>query len=142
MTTSSTLELLASVPLFAKLPKKTIERFGRIVAEREFPAGTDIVKEGDASAAFFMITDGAVDVFRGPHHTPLATLKSGAFFGEMALLDGHRRSATVRATAPTKCLVMTRWDFLAEVRQNPEIALELLESLSLTIRELEKRLPD
>lgn len=139
---ATTLELLASVPLFAKLPKKTIERFGRIVAEREFPAGTDIVTEGDASAAFFLITDGAVEVFRGPNRTPLATLKSGGFFGDMALLDGLPRSATVRATAPTKCLVMTRWDFLTEVRLNPEIALELLEVLSIRIRDLEKRLPD
>lgn len=131
-------ELLASVPLFSKLNKKTLDRLDRIVVQREFPAGKDIVTEGDTGAGFFLIESGEVEVIHGS--TVLATLGKGGSFGEMAMLDGRPRVASVRATQPTTCLVMTRWDFLAEVRSNPDIAVELLEQLSLIIRDLEKRL--
>lgn len=130
-------ELLASVPLFAKLNRKTLDRLDRILVEREFPAGKDIVTEGDVGAGFFLIKDGSVDIMRGD--TKLDTLKKGDFFGDMALLDGHPRSASVRANETTDCLVMTRWDFMAEVRTNPDIAIELLEHLSMIIRDLQQR---
>lgn len=134
-------QLLASVPLFADLPKKTLNRLGRIMTERQFPAGTDIVNAGEVGAGFFLITDGTVDVFSkdGQH---LSTAKKGDYFGDMALLDGHPRSATVRATATTTCLVMSRWDFMAEVRQNPDIALELLAEMSQRVRAAERRPAD
>jgi CRP/FNR family transcriptional regulator, cyclic AMP receptor protein len=130
-------ELLASVPLFAKLNRKTLDRLDRILVEREFPAGKDIVTEGDVGAGFFLIKEGSVDIMRGD--TKLDTSKKGDFFGDMALLDGHPRSASVRANETTTCLVMTRWDFMAEVRSNPDIAIELLEHLSMIIRELQHR---
>jgi CRP/FNR family transcriptional regulator, cyclic AMP receptor protein len=134
-------QLLASVPLFADLPKKTLERLDRIMTERTFPAGTDIVNAGEVGAGFFLITNGAVEVVskEGQH---LSNAKKGDYFGDMALLDGHPRSATVRATEPTTCLVMSRWDFMAEVRQNPDIALELLAEMSQRVRAAEARLAD
>ena len=134
--------VLASVPLFADLPKETLDRLQRIAVEREYPAGAEIVSEGEVGAGFFLITKGAVEVSRGQGQTHLATRKRGDYFGEMALLDGRPRSASVRATEPTTCLVLTRWDFMAEVRQNPEIALELLEAMSRRVRDLEERLAD
>lgn len=132
-------ELLATVPLFAKLNAKTLDRLDRILVERKFEPGAAIVTEGDAAAGFFLIKDGAVDVTRG-EGVKLAQLGRGQYFGDMALLDGHPRSATVTATSTTTCLVMTRWDFLAEVRSNPDIAIELMEHLSLKVRELEERI--
>ena len=133
-------ELLRCVPLFATLPKKTIERLDRIMVERRFPAGADIVKEGEGGIGFFLIVEGAVEVVRGQGATPLARFKKGDYFGEMALLDGHPRSATVRALEPTRCLVLPRWDFLAELRTNADAAIELLEVMSMRVRELEERL--
>jgi len=106
-------ELLASVPLFAKLNRKTLDRLDRIMVQREFPAGKDIVTEGDTGAGFFLIENGKVEVIHGS--TLLATLGKGDYFGEMAMLDGRPRVASVRAVETTTCLVMTRWDFLAEV---------------------------
>src|SRR3712207_5105001 len=100
--------LLASVPLFAELPKETLDRLQRIAVEREFPAGAEIVSEGEVGAGFFLITKGAFEVSRGQGQTHLATRKQGDYFGGMALLDGRPRSATVRASEPTTCLVMTR----------------------------------
>lgn len=134
-------QLLASVPLFADLPKKTLDRLGRIMTERTFPAGTDIVNEGELGAGFFLITDGAVEVV-GKDGQHLSNQKKGDYFGDMALLDGRPRSATVRTTEPTTCLVMSRWDFMAEVRQNPDIALELLAEMSQRVRAAEARLAD
>jgi CRP-like cAMP-binding protein len=61
-------------------------------------------------------------------------LGPGEFFGEMALLDGRPRSASVTATEETQCLVLHRWDFLRELRKNPEIGIAMLSVLSGRIR--------
>ncbi len=134
-------ELLASVPLFAKMNRKSLDRLDRIIVQREFSAGTEIVREGDTGAGFFIIQEGTAEIVRSGG-VLIATISVGDFFGDMALLDGHPRVATVRAKDNVTCLVMTRWDFLAEVRGNPDIAQELLEQLSLRIRELERRLSE
>lgn len=131
---------LSQVPLFRDVPKKSLERLARIVRERNFKVGDDIVKEGEEGVGFFMITEGAVDVVAGQPEVKLGALKAGDQFGEMALLDNMRRSATVRATAATKCLALSRWDFAAEVRANPDLAMELLAYLSKRVRELDNRL--
>ena len=67
-------------------------------------------------------------------------LTEGDFFGEMALLDGFPRSASVRAVSECECLVLVRWDFLALVRTNPEVASAILPVLSRRLRECEDRL--
>jgi CRP-like cAMP-binding protein len=66
--------------------------------------------------------------------TVLATLTPGDFFGEMSLLDDYPRSASIRATEPAQCLVMTRWDFLAEVNKQPDMAVHLLRTLANRLR--------
>jgi len=98
------------------------------------------VTEGEGGVGFFLIADGRAEVVHGHDGPPVRTLKRGDFFGEMALLDGGRRSATVRAADTTKCLVLTRWHFVAEVRQNADLAVELLEVMSQRVRDLESRL--
>lgn len=130
--------LLTSVPLFAKLPKKTIDRLDRLMVEREFPAGAEMVSEGEAGVSFFLIKSGKAEVIHGQQN--LRTLGPGEYFGEMTLLDGRRRSATVRAVEPTDCLILTRWDFTSEVRSNPDLALELLEGISVRLRDVEEQL--
>lgn len=133
-------EELARVPLFKELNRKALERVARIARTRNFKAGEDIVKEGDEGVGFFLITKGRVDVTRGD--TKLNTLGEGEFFGEMALLDNYRRAATVRAVEDTECVAMSRWDFTAELRANPDIAMELLTLMSRRLREVEARLQD
>lgn len=129
---------LARVPLFRELNQKALERVAKIARSRSFKAGEDIVKEGDEGVGFFLITKGAVDVLRGTQK--IAHLGEGEFFGEMALLDNYRRSATVRATADTDCIAMSRWDFTAELRANPDIAMEMLTLMSRRLRELEAKI--
>ena len=135
---SATLDLLASVPLFRNLPRKTLQRLERIAVTRTYKAGEDIVKEGDQGAGFFLITSGKVEVLKGGSR--LNTLGAGEFFGEMALLDNQPRVATVRALEDTACLAMSRWDFVAELRANPDIAIEMLEAVSARLRQLEERI--
>ena len=133
-------ELIGSVPLFAKLPEKTIARIDQLVVEREFPAGSEIVIEGEGGVGFFVIADGRSEVINRAGEAPVRTLKRGDYFGELALLDGGPRTVTVRAADTVRCLVLTRWHFLAEVRTNSDLAVELLEALSARIRDLEARL--
>ncbi|HXF52365.1 MAG TPA: cyclic nucleotide-binding domain-containing protein [Dehalococcoidia bacterium] len=135
---SATLDLLARVPLFKSLPRKTLQRLERIAVAREYKAGEDIVREGDRGAGFFLITQGKVEVLKGG--SQLNTLGAGEFFGEMALLDNHPRVATVRALEDTSCLALSRWDFVAELRANPDLAIEMLEAVSARLRQLEERI--
>jgi len=112
-----------------------LARLEAAAVQREFPAGAEILKEGEAGVGFYLIDEGAAEITRAGSDRVLRTLKPGDYFGEMALFDGHRRSATVRAAEATRLRVLSRWDFMAEVRSNPELAIHLLETLSRYVRE-------
>jgi len=129
---------LSKVWIFAKLEADDLERIGKSVVARTFPAGAEIVKEGEQAVAFYVIVKGKVEVLKGDQS--LTTFGAGDSFGEMALLDGFPRVANVQAVEDTECLVMTRWDFTAELKSNPSIALTMLPVMSKRIRELEERL--
>ena len=136
-------EALAAVPLFSQLTRKDLGRIGRAVVERKYKAGETIVKEGEQAVAFFMITKGKIEVITGAgtkKSVLVATMGHGEFFGEMSLLDGVPRNATVKASTDTECLVLSRWDFVAELRTNPHIAVAMLPILSKRLREATDRL--
>ena len=135
---SATLDALARVPLFKDLPQKSLERLEKFARSRHFEAGDTVFSEAEEGVGFFLITKGKVEATRGG--TLLNNLSAGEFFGEMALIDGHRRSATVKAVEPTDCLALMRSDFLAELRNNSDLALEMLQVLSQRIRELDEKL--
>jgi CRP-like cAMP-binding protein len=135
-----TLEALAQVPMFSQLPRRALERLERITRQRSFKTGETIVKEGDEGVGFFMITSGKVDVTRAGK--ALNSLGAGDFFGEMALLDNHRRSATVTALEDTECLAMLRSDFIAELQSNADLAIDMLQILSRRVRDLDERLAE
>ena len=133
---------LASVPLFAGLPRKTLERLSAGLVERHYPAGAEIVTEDRGGVAFFVIADGEADVWQGRGIAPGRTLRRGDSFGEIALIDGGARTATVRATIPSTCLAMTSWDFMAEVNGNIDLAVHLLKAMTARVRDLEARLAE
>ncbi len=128
-------EQLAKVWIFSKLERSDVSRIAKAVVQRTYAKGEEIVKEGEQAVAFYVINSGKVDVTKG--EKTLATMGPGESFGEMALLDGFPRSANITAVEDTECLVMTRWDFTAELRTNPSIALAMLPVMSKRIRELE-----
>ncbi|MEX2227494.1 MAG: cyclic nucleotide-binding domain-containing protein [Dehalococcoidia bacterium] len=136
-------DALGKVPLFETLSRKDLARLGRAVVERKYKKGETIVKEGEQAVAFFMISKGRVAVSRAgksKNGKALAEFGAGNVFGEMALLDGLPRDATVKAIDDTECLVLSRWDFVAELRTNPHIAVAMLPILSRRLRQANAKL--
>jgi CRP/FNR family transcriptional regulator len=126
---------LKNVWIFSQLEKSDLDRMAKVVVPRTYSAGDNIVEEGGQAVAFYVIIKGKVEIKK--RGESLATLGAGDSFGEMSLLDGLPRATTVAAQEDTECLVMTRWDFNAELQTNPTIALAMLPILSKRIRKLE-----
>lgn len=138
-------ELLKNVPIFSELRRRDLDRLGKLMVPRTVRAGEVIIKEGDQAAGFFVINSGKVEVVQGAdgaNPTHLGNLGPGDFFGEMALFEGFPRNATVRAVDDTECLAMTRWDFTAEMKNHPEIAVGMLPVLVRRLRDIEARLTE
>jgi CRP-like cAMP-binding protein len=138
-------EMLRNVPMFSELGKRDLERLAKLMVPRSVKAGETIIKENDQAAGFFVIQSGRVEAIQGadsdnPQH--LANFGPGDFFGEMALFEGFPRSATVRAVEDSECLAMTRWDFMAEMKNHPEIAVGMLPVLVRRLREADARLKE
>ncbi len=136
---------LAKVPLFSELGRKDLRQLAQSVVERRFMAGETIVEEGERAVAFFVVLAGNAEVIRGvgsAHPHPLTQIGPGGFFGEMGLVDGEPRAAAVRALDDCVCLVLSRWDFVGELRTNPQMAVAMLPVLTRRIRELDKRLDE
>ena len=136
-------EALARVPIFSVLERGSLDALARAATVRRFTPGDLLVKEGDEAVAFFVVCEGQLEVVKGlgqKGERVVGTLNPGDFFGEMALLDGFPRGAGVRAATDCECLVLTRWDFLAEVRGNIQVALAILPVLSRRLRECENQL--
>ena len=100
---------LRGVPLFDELSPHDLERVAHWADEIDVPAGTHLLDEGRFPHEFFVILDGTVDVVHGGQN--LATLGRGDFLGEIAILEGLRRTATVVAATPVNAAVMHERDF-------------------------------
>jgi len=136
-------DTLAKVPLFSELGRRDLRQLAQTAVERHYKAGQTIVEQGETAVAFFVLIDGKAEVVRGlgsEHPHRLNEVDPGGFFGEMGLLDGKPRAASVRALEDCVCLVLSRWDFVGELRSNPHMAVAMLPVLSRRIRELDERL--
>jgi CRP-like cAMP-binding protein len=132
-------DTLARVELFADLDKDALERIAKSCVVREFKAGDVIVRENEVGVAFYIIDQGRVEVVKNlgaSGEQVLAEMGADQFFGEMALFDNHVRSASIRAKEDTRCLVLTKWDFNAELTQNSDLAVAMLAALARRIRQL------
>jgi CRP-like cAMP-binding protein len=129
------LERLRSVELFKDLTESELQRIARAGKEVEFERGRTITAEGESGVGFHLILDGAADVV--VHGRTVKSIGPGEYFGEMSLLDGKPRSATVTVTAPMRTFALASWDFLPVLESTPSIARKLLVELSRRIRELQ-----
>jgi CRP-like cAMP-binding protein len=132
-------DTLASIELFADIDKEDLRRLANATVVRNFNKGDVIVREREAGVAFYIIAKGSVEVVKGlgtPNEQVIDTIKAGSFFGEMALFDNQVRSASIRAAEPTECLILTKWDFNAEMEQNGRIATAMLAVLARRIRHM------
>ena len=131
-------DTLRGVELFAELPEEDLRRLAKLVVQRQYRAGHVIVRENESAVAFYVVATGHVEAVRGlgtGHEQVLATFGPEDFFGEMALFDNQVRSTSVRAREDTECLVLTSWDFRAELQAgNCRIAIALLSVLARRIR--------
>lgn len=129
------LDLLHSVPLFAGLDRRHLERLGMLTEEVDVPAGKVLIRQGENGDDLMLIVSGEVGVERDGAR--LNQLGPGDFFGEIALLAGGPRTATVTAEAPTRLLVINHRDFHAVMEEFPEVAVEVLLTLARRVRSLE-----
>jgi CRP/FNR family transcriptional regulator, cyclic AMP receptor protein len=137
------LDLLRKIPVLAQLDEGELTRLLPLTTPRSFGANEPVIWVGDAGDELFMITAGRVVVTcpdeNGREQT-LATLQPGDFFGEVALLDGGPRTASVRTVDPSEMLVLKREDFHAFLRQNPGAAIDVLTTIGKRHRETIERL--
>jgi CRP-like cAMP-binding protein len=129
-------DVLGKVPLFAGVPARQVRKIARLGTVARFDANEPIVSAGEAADAFYVVLNGRAKVRRGRGRAT-ADLGPGAYFGEMALLDGARRSATVVAETETVCLLLDRKPFTRILRDEPAVVLALLRTLARRVRELE-----
>ena len=118
---------LKDVPFFSSLSKRELTTVAQQMEEIDIPEGKQLVREGDFGHEFFLIVDGTAEVVRGGAR--IAERGPGEFFGEMALLDEERRTATVTAKSPMRVLVMTRQNFRALDGTAPEVHATVAEAI-------------
>jgi CRP/FNR family transcriptional regulator, cyclic AMP receptor protein len=127
-------EALARAPLFSELSKQELKQLARASEDMEMSAGTTLCREGDLGREFFVIVEGEVEVTRSGR--VLATRGPGEFFGEIALLEKIRRTATVTATTPVRFFVLTNQSFQSLIDRNPGVERKVLRALAKRVVEL------
>lgn len=127
---------LANVPIFSGCSKHELQLIARAAKEVNHKDGTVIAREGERGIGLFLILEGECSVTIGGRSK--AKLGSGDFFGEVALLDGGPRTATVTATTPVKLVGITGWVFRGLLMEHPTIALKTLEGVAGRLRAVSK----
>jgi CRP-like cAMP-binding protein len=124
---------LMRAPLFSELPKRHLRTIARVTGVSEFRPGTTVVKIGAPGRAFYVILKGEAKVVSKAGRT-VRRLKAGDFFGEISLLDGGPRSATVIAETPLWCLSLAGQDFRDIMAREPTLAIAIVRELAARLR--------
>ena len=129
---------LKSFPLLSRLSDEELAYLAEVMEERSFPAGAEILKEGETGDEMYLLLRGSVDVLKttpyGDRYVTASLVDSyHCSFGEMALIDRGQRSATVRAKTECRTLVLSYKAFHRFCREHPTVGLELLMSISATL---------
>ena len=127
--------VLVSVPLFAGLTKRQLRRVAELARISEFEKGEVVLQAGEKGDAVYVILSGQARVIGRPR---ARLLRGGDYFGEMALIDGRPRSATITAAADLQTMRLPRAAFLKVVRQDPGIAIAMMAEMAARIRRLER----
>jgi CRP-like cAMP-binding protein len=137
------IDFLRTVPIFADLQDSELKRVAKVGIRQRYKKGNIIVLEQEAGAALFIIVSGKVKVVRmdeDGREVILSIFGPGEFFGEMSLLDGLARSASVVATAKSELFMIHRRDFLALLHQYPQVAISLLAELTMRLRKADTQI--
>jgi CRP-like cAMP-binding protein len=142
-TSQETTELLRRVPVFADLEDDALRRVADVAVPRRFAAGEVVFREGDASNTCYVVRSGrarAVHEHADGRSITLANFGPGDIFGELAMFDDERRSATVETIEETEAIAILGGDMRRLLSEHPEIAAELLSALGRRLRESNERL--
>ena len=128
----ASIDMLKRVPLFSGLDNRELEQIAGSMRERQVAAGDVVLEQGSGGAGFFVVDEGQADVTVDGNH--VRTIGPGDYFGEIALLTGSDRTATVTAVTDMRCYGMTSWDFKPLVESNSGIAWKLLTAMAQKLR--------
>ena len=129
---SAVIDHMRKVPLFRGMSTSALETVADRASETRFADGDTVTREGEPGETFYIITDGRLRVSK--HGTFVRDLGPGDFLGEIALVDGGPRTATVTADGPVEALVIRRADFLEMVEWDKAVRLGILTALTERIR--------
>ena len=131
------LERLRKVPLFSCLSTEAIEQLCSLVVVREYHAPHRLFQTGDKGDAMYLIEQGSVRISvtdADGHEVTLSELHEGEFFGELALIDGHERSAGATVLEDTRLAILQREDFISFVMSNDQAMLGMLKEMARRLR--------
>jgi CRP-like cAMP-binding protein len=145
MTASSedTIALLSRVPVFSTLSREDLAHVAQVAMPRQFEAGAVVFREGDEGSTCYIVRSGRARAIRehpDGRSITLAHFDPGDIFGEMAMLDGERRSATVEATEDTETMAVLSADMHRLLREHPDISVKLVAALGQRLRDTNERL--
>lgn len=130
---------LHTVPMFRGLDDRQLQRLAKRFTERSYATGEAIVSQGTLGIGLFIIESGKVDAVRmlpDGSKVTLNQLGTTEFFGELSLLDEAPRTASVIATEPTVCLILTRLDFMSALHEDADIPVVMLKELAKRLRHM------
>ena len=129
------IQVLENVPIFEHLTKKELSEVVRLTHERTFKKDEHVFKKLAPAEGMYVILDGGVLITDSDSETVFATLESGDFFGELALLDEEPRSASAISTMPSRLIGFFRSDLLTLIKRYPELGNKILLNLSRVLGE-------
>jgi CRP-like cAMP-binding protein len=127
-------DMLAEIPLFADLSRRHLGKVAAVASTKRYAPRAPLVRAGTPAYAFYVVIDGSVRVELPGRPVVLGT---GDFFGEMALIDGEVRSATVSAVDDVFAMLISRAKFLKLLEAEPKIALAIMATLTRRLRGLQ-----
>jgi CRP/FNR family transcriptional regulator, cyclic AMP receptor protein len=130
------IDLLRTVPLFHGLRDRALQRISALADIIDLPAGRTIMTQGDRGAEMFIVVSGSARIERDGES--LGERGAGEVLGEIALLDGGPRTATVTLTEDSRLLVLARREFQSMLDEFPDVRLHILETVAHRLRSLEQ----
>jgi CRP-like cAMP-binding protein len=127
-------DVLGALPLFGGLRKRQLQGLAKLAKVQDYSPNEPIVQTGEGGDSFYVMLEGRARVAGKSR-----TLRPGDFFGEMALIDGGPRSATIMAASDVRVMKLPRQAFLKAVKQDPQIGVTIMETLAARVRRLERR---
>ena len=137
------METLRKVPLFSGLADEQLGHLGSVVRKNRYTPSSVILAEGEPGDNLFLLLEGSAKVTRAGsqgREVVIAFIRAGEFFGELSILDGQARSASVVALEDSQVYVIERSDFIGLIRRDPDLSIHLLQELARRIRASDRQI--